>query len=201
MFSAPVSIRQRVAIPLSLKNGRTIFADFVTFHELPDDKEHIALVFDAPDQEPLVRLHSECLTGDVFASQKCDCGAQLSEAIEVMARKGGIILYLRQEGRGIGLYNKLDAYALQNEQGLDTFEANKAIGHALDPRDYRSAALMLEALGAKTISLLTNNPDKKAQLERHGIAVTRMVPTGFHKSAHNENYLTAKRKAGHTLAG
>lgn len=201
MFAAPVTIRQRVAVPISLKNGRTVFADFVTFHDLPDEKEHVALVFGEMSDEPMVRLHSECLTGDVFASQKCDCGPQLNEAIDVMARKGGVILYLRQEGRGIGLYNKLDAYALQNDQGLDTFEANKAIGHALDPRDYRSAALMLGALKATTIQLLTNNPDKKDQLERNGVTVARMIPTGLHKSAHNENYLTAKRKAGHTLAG
>lgn len=196
-----VSIRQRVQVPLSLQNGRSVFAEFVTFHGLPDDKEHVALVFGAPGNEPLVRLHSECLTGDVFASQKCDCGPQLEEAMDTMARNSGIILYLRQEGRGIGLYNKLDAYALQSTQGLDTFEANRAIGHVLDGRDYHSAALMLQALGLSAINLLSNNPDKKAQLESHGITVAQMTPTGMHRSAHNENYLQAKRKAGHRFAG
>lgn len=201
MKPAPALVRQRVAVPMSLKNGQSIFADFVTFHNLPDGREHVALVFGELSAEPLVRMHSECLTGDVFASQKCDCGPQLEEAIETMADQGGVILYLRQEGRDIGLYNKLDAYAVQDERGLDTFEANKALGHDLDRRDYTSAAMMLEALGLGVISLLTNNPDKKEQLERHGITVARMVPTGLHKSAHNENYLSAKRKAGHKISG
>lgn len=201
MKQAPALIRQRVKVPLSLKNGQNAFAKFVTFHNLPDGREHVALVFGELGAEPLVRMHSECLTGDVFASQKCDCGPQLDEALETMAQEGGIILYLRQEGRDIGLYNKLDAYAVQDERGLDTFAANKALGHDLDKRDYKCAAMMLEALGFDHISLLTNNPDKKEQLEHHGITVTRMVPTRLYKSAHNENYLSAKRKAGHMLDG
>lgn len=201
MKPAPALIRQRVAVPMSLEDGRSVFADFVTFHNLPDGREHIALMFGEMGAEPLVRMHSECLTGDVFASQKCDCGPQLQEAIETMASQGGVILYLRQEGRDIGLYNKLDAYAVQAERGLDTFEANRVLGHDLDRRDYKCAAMMLNALGIDNISLLTNNPDKKEQLERHGISVVRMVPTGLHKSVHNENYLSAKRKAGHKIAG
>lgn len=192
-------IRRSVPVPLAMKDGRSVFADFVSFHNLPDNKEHVALVFAGANDaaEPLVRLHSECLTGDVFASQKCDCGPQLDEAMERMAAQGGVILYLRQEGRGIGLYNKLDAYALQAEQQLDTFEANKAIGHVIDGRDYQAAAEMLFVLGMPEIALLSNNPDKKAQLERHGVTVTRMIPTGLHEGPHNARYISAKRKAGH----
>ena len=120
---------------------------------------------------PLVRPHSECLTGDVFGSQRCDCGAQLREAVERIAEAGGYLLYLRQEGRGIGLYSKLDAYLLQ-DAGLDTYEANLALGHAEDERDYTSAAQMLAALDVNTVALLSNNPDKAAQLTRLGVTVT-----------------------------
>ena len=116
---------------------------------------------------PLVRLHSECLTGDVFGSQRCDCGPQLREAIERITERGGYVLYLRQEGRGIGLYAKLDAYALQ-DAGLDTYQANLALGHAEDERDYTPAAQMLLALGASRVALLTNNPDKVEQLRDLG---------------------------------
>ena len=124
---------------------------------------------------PLVRLHSECLTGDVFGSERCDCGPQLREGVEAVAATGGFLLYLRQEGRGIGLYAKLDAYALQ-DTGMDTYEANLALGHGEDERDYTAAAQMLSALGANSIRLLSNNPDKAAQLTAHGISVSERVP-------------------------
>ena len=148
---------------------------------------------------PLVRPHSECLTGDVFGSQRCDCGAQLREAVERIADSGGYLLYLRQEGRGIGLYAKLDAYALQ-DTGLDTYEANLALGHGKDERSYLVAAQMLQALGVPRVALLSNNPDKARQLRRCGVSVAEEVPTGVHLSAANGRYLAAKaRKGAHTF--
>jgi GTP cyclohydrolase II len=148
---------------------------------------------------PLVRPHSECLTGDVFGSQRCDCGAQLREAVELIAEAGGYLLYLRQEGRGIGLYAKLDAYALQ-DVGLDTYEANLALGFAEDQRDYTVAAQMVRALGLSRIALLSNNPDKATQLAALGVIVSERVPTGVHLSAANAGYLATKAKRGaHTL--
>jgi GTP cyclohydrolase II len=147
-----------------------------------------------------VRVHSECLTGDVLGAARCDCGAQMKEAIDRMTREGGILLYMRQEGRGIGLYNKLDAYRMQIAHGLDTYEANIATGHGVDERDYTAAAEMLRALGVQAIRLLTNNPDKRAQLERHGIAVKEMAPTGLFERQENSRYLRAKKdKGGHRL--
>jgi GTP cyclohydrolase II len=149
----------------------------------------------AGGRAPLVRPHSECLTGDVFGSQRCDCGPQLREAVERISDVGGLLLYLRQEGRGIGLYAKLDAYALQ-DSGLDTYEANVALGHGEDERDYGAAAQMLLALGAKRIRLLSNNPDKAEQLARYGVAIAERIPTGVHVSADNVRYLATK--ATHT---
>ncbi len=148
---------------------------------------------------PLVRPHSECLTGDVFGSQRCDCGAQLREAVERIAEAGGYLLYLRQEGRGIGLYSKVDAYLLQ-DAGLDTYDANLALGHAEDERDYTVAAQMLAALDVPRVALLSNNPDKAAQLTRLGVQVAAQVPTGVHLSATNAGYLETKAWRGaHTL--
>ena len=148
---------------------------------------------------PLVRPHSECLTGDVFGSQRCDCGPQLREAVERIADAGGFLLYLRQEGRGIGLYAKLDAYALQ-DTGLDTYEANLALGHGEDERSYLVAAQMLHALGVSRVALLSNNPDKARQLRRCGVTVAAQVPTGVHLSAANARYLATKaRRGAHTL--
>jgi GTP cyclohydrolase II len=176
---------------------------------LADGKEHLTLALGDWEQAlrdlaadgtgPLVRLHSECMTGDVFGSQRCDCGPQLREAVEQIAGVGGFLLYLRQEGRGIGLYSKLDAYALQ-DAGLDTYEANLALGHGEDERDYTAAAQMLGALGATTVRLLTNNPDKARQLSGLGIDITEQVPTGVHLSTANRRYLAAKRDhTAHTL--
>src|SRR4051795_11885343 len=185
--------RTRVRVPLRFADGYAVPAEVVTFHGLADGAEHLALVFGDPAtwDVPLVRLHSECLTGDVFGSVRCDCGPQLREAVERIAGAGGVLLYLRQEGRGIGLYNKLDAYALQ-DRGLDTYEANVALGYAADQRDYTVAAQMLHALGVTRVALLSNNPDKAAQLGRLGVTVTACVPTGVHLSASNRRYLTTK---------
>jgi GTP cyclohydrolase II len=135
----------------------------------------------------------------VFGSQRCDCGPQLREAVERISDAGGYLLYLRQEGRGIGLYSKLEAYALQ-DTGVDTYEANLALGHGEDERSYVAAAQMLHALGVSRVALLSNNPDKAQQLRSCGITVAAQVPTGVHVSAANIRYLEAKaRRGGHTL--
>ena len=195
------AIRRRIRIPLRLADDYATTATIVTFTGLTDAQQHVALEFGRPAAArlPLVRLHSECLTGDVFGSQRCDCGPQLREAIERITEHGGYVLYLRQEGRGIGLYDKLDAYALQ-DRGLDTYDANLALGHRADERDYTSAAQMLRALGANRIALLSNNPDKGAQLARLGITIARQVPTALHLTETNAAYLTTKaRRGGHDL--
>ncbi|WP_406437546.1 GTP cyclohydrolase II [Streptomyces sp. NBC_00631] len=185
--------RARVRVPLRFDDGYSVNAELVTFHGLTDGQEHVAVVLGepAPGALPLVRLHSECLTGDVFGSARCDCGPQLREAVERIADRGGVLLYLRQEGRGIGLYNKLDAYALQ-DQGLDTYEANAALGLPEDARDYTAAAQMLAALGITDLDLLSNNPDKAEQLRGLGVTVRDRVPTGVFSTAHNVRYLRAK---------
>jgi GTP cyclohydrolase II len=204
-----VTVRSQVTVPLRFDDGFTVAADVLTFHGLADGKEHLLLALGEWEQAllqqgsgspaPLVRLHSECLTGDVFGSERCDCGPQLREGVEAVAATGGFLLYLRQEGRGIGLYAKLDAYALQ-DTGMDTYEANVALGHGEDERDYTAAAQMLSALGANSIRLLSNNPDKAAQLTARGISVNEQVPTGVHLSAANRRYLAAKRDhTAHTL--
>jgi GTP cyclohydrolase II len=199
-MTVPVAtVRTQVTVPLRLPDGYTTTACVFSFHGLVDGREHLAFRLGAVGRVPLVRPHSECLTGDVFGSQRCDCGPQLREAVERIASVGGYLLYLRQEGRGIGLYTKLDAYALQ-DTGLDTYEANLALGHGEDERDYTVAAQMLRALGADRIALLSNNPDKVEQLDRLGVAVTEQVPTGVYLSPANAGYLKAKAsRAAHTL--
>jgi GTP cyclohydrolase II len=203
------SIRRQVILPLRFVDGYTTPARVLTFEGLVDGLEHLALGLGhyaetseesaSPVTVPLVRPHSECLTGDVFGSQRCDCGAQLREAVERIAEAGGYLLYLRQEGRGIGLYSKLDAYLLQ-DAGFDTYEANLALGHAEDERDYTVAAQMLEALHVPRVALLSNNPDKAAQLTRLVVTVAAQVPTGVHLSATNAGYLETKAWRGaHTL--
>jgi len=195
------AVRQRIRIPLRLAGDYSTTATVVSFTGLIDEQQHVALELGRPaaTRVPLVRLHSECLTGDVFGSQRCDCGPQLREAVERITDHGGYVLYLRQEGRGIGLYDKLDAYALQ-DGGLDTYDANLALGHRADERDYTSAAQMLHALCASRIALLSNNPDKRAQLTRLGITVVRQVPTALHLTGTNAAYLAAKaRRGGHAL--
>lgn len=203
------TIRTQLTMPLRLANGFSTTARVFTFDGLVDGREHVALGLgdmaarpmpDGVDRAaPLVRLHSECLTGDVLGSERCDCGPQLREAAGRISRAGGYLLYLRQEGRGIGLYAKLDAYALQ-DAGLDTYEANLALGFAADGRDYTPAAQMIAALGLGRVALLSNNPDKAQQLGRLGITVTERVPTAVHLSPANARYLAAKaRRGAHTL--
>lgn len=190
--------RVRKAVTIPIRGGQ---GTFITFHDLRDGAEHVAIAFGDWSRQatPLVRVHSECLTGDVFGSGKCDCGEQLAEAIDLMQKQGGILLYLRQEGRGIGLYNKLDAYELQ-AQGLDTYEANRQLGLKDDLRDYRVAAEMLCALGKSKIALLSNNPDKRKQLEKVGVEILEAVSTGVFLKPANENYLRAKvQKTGHKI--
>jgi GTP cyclohydrolase II len=203
------AVRTEVTVPLRFADGYATTARLFTFDGLMDGKEHIALGLgdwqESLDRSadggaaPLVRPHSECLTSDVFGSQRCDCGPQLREAVERIADTGGFLLYLRQEGRGIGLYAKLDAYALQ-DAGLDTYEANVALGRGEDERDYTAAAQMLRTLGADRVALLSNNPDKAEQLSRLGVDVTERVPTGVHLSAANVRYLATKvNHSAHTI--
>ncbi|MDP9050402.1 MAG: GTP cyclohydrolase II [Acidobacteriota bacterium] len=195
------AMRKTVALPLVVR-GRQVDAQIVTFSNLSDPKEHVALVVsgvDSPHHLPIVRIHSECLTGDVFGSARCDCGPQLEESLEILSWNGGVVLYLRQEGRGIGLYAKIDAYELQ-DCGLNTYDANVELGFSPDARDYRVAAEMLQALEINVIRLLTNNPDKRTQLEHCGIVVAEQLSTRTYLTSHNASYLATKvNRAGHAL--
>lgn len=165
-----------------------------------DGIEHMALVSPLTEDQPLVRVHSECLTGDAFGSMRCDCGPQLQASLRQFAEGGGILIYLRgHEGRGIGLANKMRAYALQ-DQGMDTVEANLALGLPEDGRDYGPAAQILRHLGHDAVRLLTNNPDKVLGLQRHGIEVLGTVPLITPPNPFNAAYLQTKaRKFGHLL--
>jgi GTP cyclohydrolase II len=182
----------------------TRFGDFhiIAFSNTRDKKEHVAIVkgdvFDSEDVP--VRLHSECLTGDVMGSLRCDCRDQLEAALKKISEMDkGIVLYLRQEGRGIGLVNKIRAYSLQ-DQGLDTVEANLALGFRDDERDYAVAANMLHALRIKSIRLMTNNPKKIAQLEQYGVKVNERIPHLLPSNNHNRFYLETKAaKSGHLI--
>ncbi len=182
----------------------TSFGDFtvVGYRSLVDDKHHIAMVKGDVDgkDDVLVRVHSECLTGDVFHSLRCDCGEQLESALAMIEREGsGVLLYLAQEGRGIGLLNKLKAYKLQ-EEGMDTVEANVALGLPADLRDYGIGAQILVDLGLSSIRILTNNPKKIRGLEGYGLSVSAQIPIEHTPNPHNEAYLRAKaEKMGHTL--
>lgn len=166
-----------------------------------DSTHHLALskgVID-PERPVLVRVHSECLTGDVFRSKRCDCGGQLDAALEHISKEGGILLYLRQEGRGIGLAAKIHAYKLQ-EEGLDTIEANEKLGFASDLRDYGMGAQILYDLGVRKIRLLTNNPKKVVGLEGYGLEIVEQLPIRLPSNPHNARYLATKRqRMGHTL--
>ncbi len=186
----PVSIRNSASVSLA---GIEKKSEFFSFHNLEDKKEHIAVGLGdwQTCQTPLVRIHSECMTGDVFGSSKCDCGNQLQEAIEEISKEGGFILYLRQEGRGIGLYNKIDAYCLQN-QGMDTFEANKNLGFPDDMRSFKVAAEMILALGHNKVKLMSNNPIKRKQLTENGVQVVEAIKTSVFCNPYNYDYLQAK---------
>lgn len=176
-------------------------AEIVAFRNANDAAEHVALIIGTPNgHPPLVRLHSECLTGDVLGSLKCDCGPQLQAALREISESGwGILLYLRQEGRGIGLINKLRAYSLQ-DQGFDTVDANVRLGFAIDARDFGVAARMLTLLGQDEIRLLTNNPAKVAGLEAAGMRVVERVAHSLPPNPHNAAYLATKRdRTGHQL--
>lgn len=184
---------------ITLKVGATqADSEIVTFKGLPSELEHLAICFhrnhlnNAP---PLVRIHSECLTGDVFHSSRCDCGEQLEEAISLLDKTGGFLLYMRQEGRGIGLYNKIDAYALQDE-GLNTYDANQKLGFKDDEREYKEAADMLKCLGVKQVRLVTNNPLKVKQLQSNRIFVDSIVNTSVFAKDDNRAYLKAKKIHG-----
>jgi GTP cyclohydrolase II len=195
-------------VPLRFSDGFETSARVLTFDGLVDGREHLAVGLGdrtsrlAPAdrlEPPLVRLHSECLTGDVFGSQRCDCGPQLREAVERISEVGGFLLYLRQEGRGIGLLNKIRAYALQ-EQGLDTVEANLALGFRDDERDYAVAAHMLHSLGLRSLRLITNNPEKIRQLTQHRLLVSGRIPHVIPPNPFNRAYLETKaRRSGHLI--
>lgn len=196
--------RERLVEKVETVDMPTAKGDFALhlYRSTIDGKEHVALVKgDVTSPEPvLVRVHSECLTGDVFASLRCDCGDQLHDAMARISEEGrGIILYMRQEGRGIGLANKLHAYKLQQE-GYDTVEANQKLGFASDLRDYGIGAQILFDLGARQLRLLTNNPRKIIGLEGHRLEIVEQVPLQSASNTHNEHYLeTKKKKLGHLL--
>lgn len=192
-----LAIAARARLPVAASEK----AELVAFRSPEMAGEHVALIIGQPNGDaPLVRLHSECLTGDVLGSLKCDCGPQLDAALRLIAANGwGILLYLRQEGRGIGLINKLRAYQLQ-DQGFDTVDANLRLGFAVDSRDFGVAARMLHLLGQERVRLLTNNPEKVAGLEASGTKVVERVPHHLPPNPHNERYLATKRdRTGHQL--
>lgn len=182
----------------------TVRGDFKiqVFHESTTGFDHVALTLgDMEGPDPvLIRVHSECLTGDVFSSTRCDCGPQLHAALDAIVEKGwGALLYLRQEGRGIGLHAKIQAYHLQ-DQGADTLDANLMLGHPADARDYAIAAEILGTLGVEQVNLLTNNPEKVAQLTKHGIEVAARTPLIVGVGARNRDYLATKgKRMGHHI--
>jgi GTP cyclohydrolase II len=194
----PVNMLAEAALP-------TRFGEFkVAAFEIDGSPGEAVALMRGPldaDTIPLVRLHSECLTGDVLGSLRCDCGQQLAEALALIAEEpSGVLLYLRQEGRGIGFANKIRAYALQ-DRGLDTVDANLALGLPVDRREYASAAAILRTLGLRQVRLLTNNPLKSAALERHGIQVVERVPIAVPPNEVNQAYLRTKAdRMGHLLA-
>lgn len=197
-----LAIASRARLPVAACED----AEIVAFRALDDLREHVALVIGVQDGDraPLVRLHSECLTGDILGSLKCDCGPQLDAALRAMAAEAarggwGVLLYLRQEGRGIGLINKLRAYRLQ-DQGFDTVDANNRLGLPTEARDFPVAARMLDLLGVRAIRLMTNNPAKVAALREVGVDVIERVPHQLPPNPHNARYLETKRdRTGHLL--
>lgn len=194
---ARLAIAARARLPVEASET----AEIVAFRSPEEASDHVALIIGRRDgNPPVVRLHSECLTGDVLGSLKCDCGPQLHAALHAMAdAPWGVLLYLRQEGRGIGLVNKLRAYALQ-DQGYDTVDANLRLGFPVEARDFAIAARMLELLNISRIRLMTNNPEKVARLEKEGVAVAERLPLALPTNPHNAQYLATKRdRTGHQL--
>lgn len=201
--TAHLSIAARARLPVEACDE----AEIIAFRSADDLREHVALVIGSQsgDKAPLVRLHSECLTGDILGSLKCDCGPQLDAALRAMADEAksnggwGLLLYLRQEGRGIGLINKLRAYELQ-DQGFDTVDANNRLGLPTEARDFPVAARMLDLLGVRAIRLMTNNPAKVDALAAAGVNVAERVPHQLPPNPHNARYLDTKRdRTGHLL--
>jgi GTP cyclohydrolase II len=206
--TARLTIAARAHLPIAAAED----AEIVAFRSADDLREHVALVIGKQDGDraPLVRLHSECLTGDILGSLKCDCGPQLDAALGAMAEEAkseeeggaggwGVLLYLRQEGRGIGLINKLRAYRLQ-DQGFDTVDANNRLGLPTEARDFPVAARMLALLGVHAIRLMTNNPEKVRALEAEGVEVAERVAHQLPANPHNARYLDTKRdRSGHLL--
>jgi 3,4-dihydroxy 2-butanone 4-phosphate synthase/GTP cyclohydrolase II len=201
-----IEYRRRSEILIERIAETSLPTEFGTFklnlyRDLTNDKIHVALVMGELDKNSvLVRVHSECLTGDVFGSLRCDCGRQLNKAMQIIGNeKKGVILYMNQEGRGIGLIDKIKAYSLQ-DRGLDTVEANEVLGHKPDLRDYGIGAQILADLGLKNIRLLTNNPRKIVGLEGYGLSVVERVPLEIEPNPLNYHYLkTKKEKLGHNL--
>jgi 3,4-dihydroxy 2-butanone 4-phosphate synthase/GTP cyclohydrolase II len=197
-------LREKLVEKIEVVKLPTDYGDFdlYLYRSCLDDQHHLALVRGdvSGKKNVLVRVHSECLTGDVFGSRRCDCGAQLHQAMRQVAEAGcGVIVYMRQEGRGIGLAPKIQAYKLQ-EQGYDTVEANEKLGYGMDLREYGLGAQILVDLGLKTIRLLTNNPKKVVGLEGYGLKITEQVPIRIKPNPHNKRYLKTKReKLGHLL--
>ena len=194
---ARLDIAARARLPVEASES----AEIVAFRSPEEASDHVALVIGKRDDNPpVVRLHSECLTGDVLGSLKCDCGPQLHAALHAMAdAPWGVLLYLRQEGRGIGLVNKLRAYALQ-DQGYDTVDANLRLGFPVEARDFAIAGRMLELLNIPRIRLMTNNPEKVARLQREGVEVVERIPLALPTNKYNEQYLATKRdRTGHQL--
>ena len=173
------------------------------FHYELENLTHVAMVLGdpQPDDAVLVRVHSQCVTGDVFGSMRCDCGDQVDLALSQIAKQGrGVLLYMRQEGRGIGFHNKIRAYSLQESEGLDTVQANEALGFAADRRDYGIGMQILLDLGLSKVRLLTNNPQKRAGIEGYGLEVVERVPIQATPNPHNWKYLETKRdKLGHII--
>ncbi|GAA4642635.1 GTP cyclohydrolase II [Pontixanthobacter gangjinensis] len=200
--TSQISIATRARLPVAAADD----AQIIAFRSADDTREHVALIIGEQDsaREPLVRLHSECLTGDILGSLKCDCGPQLDAALGAMADEAksggwGVLLYLRQEGRGIGLVNKLRAYQLQ-DQGFDTVDANRRLGLPDEARDFPVAARMLELIGVRSIRLMTNNPKKVDALTGAGVIISERVQHQLPDNPHNRQYLATKRdRSGHLL--
>lgn len=188
------TVRARVKM-LSFRRGVETSVDLVTFEGLSEPKEHFALIVEPIGDIPIVRVHSECATGDIFGSARCDCGDQLTYALGLI-QTGGILIYLRQEGRGIGLYEKIDAYVLQ-DANMDTYEANRSLGRADDERSFVCAIEILVALGVERVRLITGNPDKVDELVKGGIDVVRRISAGWFPTVANTQYLAAKHVLKH----